>query len=190
MTKSPPRKRVRLPSKATFDAALDVLETHASHPGTMELHDPLYAAAQGRRAKLLAPVAVAFARHPGHPAMPALKELLGRHLALPERTLAQVLAGSHVVSEDKAGSPPSQAELLAQVEQRFARSAEVEKVLRARVLELESKTRQLGRTANGLAAVGALLAVLLILAWMVALDLIEVNWMDPPTPANPELAVP
>ena len=175
-------RRVRLPAKGTFEAALDVLEAHVSHPDTMALHDAIYGAAQGRRVKLLEPVALAFARHRSHPAMPALLGLLGKHLLLPERTLGQVLV------ED--GPMPAGADLLEEVERRFQRASQVESVLRARVADLEVDNRRLARSSNVLAAVGGLLAVMLLLAWMVALDIVEVDWMEPPAPPEPEEVIP
>lgn len=164
-----------LPDPATVQAALDLLEPWSTEPGSLALHDAVYAlgedpAAWGR-------LEAACARHPRHPALAALRELLGLTGEAPRPPLAEVLA-TH-------GPLPEDGDLVGEVARRLGRAAEVRGVLEARIAQLEGETAAARRLANGVAFVGAVVAVLALLGWAAALGLWELDWIEPPAPPPP-----
>ena len=74
---------------------------------------------------------------------------------------------------------------MGEVARRLERAGEVRRILDARVLQLEGETRAARRTANGVAFVGALVAIAALVGWAVALGWWEISWMDPPAPEPP-----
>ncbi|MCB9777900.1 MAG: hypothetical protein H6742_05000 [Alphaproteobacteria bacterium] len=169
-----------LPSTDALRRALDALEPHATHPATGALHDPLYALLTDRDPDALVALRAALGRHGGHPAAGALHDALGAAVALPPRTLAQILADRGPALDDDS---------LRDVELRLDRATEREAVLRDRVEQQEQELAGARRTVELLAAVGALLAVATLIGWLGALDAWTIAWVEPAAPP-PDIASP
>ena len=165
-----------IPEPEALRRAIDALEPYAGHPATGHLHDPLYALLSDPDPAHVDAFAAALARYRNHPAVPALRALLGAHLALPARTVADVLQEHGPLAE---GVDP-----VDEVEHRLVRAAEVHAVLERRVSELEQDRGRLAATANAMAAVAALLAVVAFAGWLVALGGWKIDWIEPPAPSD------
>jgi hypothetical protein len=61
---------------------------------------------------------------------------------------------------------------------------ETRRVLSERINALEAQTAALGRMANGVAAVGAFLAMFGLIGWLIALGWLEVDWIEAPVPKH------
>ena len=74
-----------------LEAAIAALETHAQHPDTGAIHDPIYAMLKGDHGQAIA-LGQAMAAYPTHPAASQLRAILGEHLEIAEPTMAAVIA--------------------------------------------------------------------------------------------------
>ena len=63
---------------------------------------------------------------------------------------------------------------------RLSRSRRVRGLLEERITELEHRLSAWTRTANVMAAVGALAAVVALVGWLIALGALSIPWVDPP----------
>jgi hypothetical protein len=165
--------------KPVLKNAIECLEAHVAHPQTGALHDPLYALLQGDGT--MTAVAAALAQHISHPARTALMALLGPYIEVATVDLEQILR--------RHGPLEAEADPVAEVDRRLADAASHSRVLRARIGELERQVEGHSRTANALAAAGAMVAIFGLIGWLVALGWIEVAWMDSPTVDGPELPI-
>ena len=157
-----------------LEAAIAALELHAQHPGTGALHDPIYGMLQGDSGQLEL-LSAAMLAQSGHPASGALRELLGPYIEVPVPTVeAVLLRHGGVAGED----------VVLQVDQMLTEADQARRVLSARVHALEAQAGALGRTANGMAAVGALIAVFGMIGWLVALGWLEIAWIEPAVPQD------
>ncbi len=163
--------------KPVLESAIAALELYVQHPGTGALHDPLYGLLRGGRPQAREELAEALSAHTGHPAASTLRELLSEHLELPALSL-EVIVVRH-------GADPER-DALAEAERLLTDAATTRRVLSGRVESLEAQTAALSRTANGMAAVGALVAVFGMIGWLIALGWLEVSWIEPPVPERPE----
>jgi len=174
---------------AAVEEALERLEGSALHPETLPIHDELYllkSAMQGDELRVA---------H-GH-----LRELSGllQSGVHPDRAALVALIGRFKGTEVEAGVPhtPDVEETLAELGvpvfdgdlpsaiRRFAaRETEVRRAMQDRLSFLESQYTSAARAANLLGAVAAVLGGLWLATGAVALDLIEVDWMDPAETAD------
>jgi len=166
---------VKIP-QTVLEAALAALEPHAQHPGTGALHDPLYALLKGDDGDAVAEFALALVSQSGHPAAGTLREMLGSHVALPAPTLEAILRQYEPLAE---GADP-----LVQADRMLWEAKEARRVLSTRVLGLETEVRSLSRTANAMAAAGAILAIFGAIGWLIAMGWLEIQWLDPAVPQN------
>ncbi len=160
--------------------ALDVLEPYAAHPGTGALHDPIYALLSGDEDATEAEVAAALGAQLGHPATGTLRKVLAPHIDWPAPTLREILARHEPL--------PAEQDELAEVDKRLTEATARERIHRDRILELQSHIEQLMRTANGLAAAGAMVAIFGAIGWLVALGWLNIHWIDAPVPKDPTAA--
>ena len=153
-------------------AALDLLEPWSTEPGSLALHDAIYAL--GEAPAPWERLEAACARHPRHPALPALRERLGLGGEAAPPPLSDVLSAH--------GPLPEDGDLVAEVGRRLRRAAEVRGILEDRIAGLEAELGSARRLANGVAFVGAMVAVLALLGWLAALGVWELDWIEPPAP--------
>jgi hypothetical protein len=157
-----------------LEAAIAALEVHVQHPGTGALHDPIYGLLQGEADQLEA-LSVAMLDQVGHPAAAQLRELLDAYVALPVPSIEAVVA-RHGGLQD--------VEPIGEIDRMLSDAVAARGILSARVGALEADAQALGRTANGMAAVGALVAVFGIIGWLVALGWLQIAWIEPAVPQN------
>lgn len=162
--------------QSILEAAIAALEIHAQHPGTGALHDPVYAMLQGEdEAAALQALGQALASGAAHPAASALRAILGEAVVLPEPSIEAVLAKHGGIGV---------LEPVEEVDSLLTDARETRRVLSARIDALEAQAAALGRMANGLAAVGALLAMFGLIGWLVALGRLEIAWIEAPVPEH------
>jgi len=160
--------------------AIERLEAHAAHPDTGALHDPIYGLLNGQGPEAEAALAAALQAHSGHPMVADLRALFAEHITVPSPDLAFVLSRYEPVAEDM--------DLVAEVDRRLSEGATRDRVLRAQIANLGGHVETLGRTANGLAALSAIVAVFGAIGWLIALDWLEITWLDPAVPRDPAAA--
>ena len=187
MSDSTPRvdDELRLPASGLLDRCLELLTQGAGEPGTLELHDPLYLMRRDGDPTQIAALWRALESFPHHPAGSAIRGLLAAHLPRIENSLESVLARDEPIPE---GRDP-----LEELGLRLSRSRRVRGLLEDRIAELESRLSAWMRTANVLAAVGALVAVVALVGWLIALGALSIPWVEVPeievesaTPAGTE----
>lgn len=162
-----------MPARDRLEAALGLLEPFGAHPATGPIHDPLYELLNGGNASHLQELREALIRHRDHPVAPALRQVLGAELGLPERSLSDVLTawGSWTFDDP-----------VDEVEARLSRQAEQRAALQDRITRLSDENARLVRSSDALALVGAILGVLALVGWLGALDVWTIDWMTPPEP--------
>lgn len=165
------------PDPELIRKAIEALEPHARHPATGALHDPLYALLSETDPAHLDALGAALSRHRSHPAGPVLRALLAPYVSLPPRTVADVLREHGPLAGDVDPAD--------EVEHRLVRAAEVRSVMERRINDLEGETLRATRTANLMAAVAAMLAVVAVLGWLTALGGWKIDWVEPPAPEPP-----
>ncbi|NOY26289.1 MAG: hypothetical protein GXP62_10495 [Oligoflexia bacterium] len=155
-----------------------LLEPFGAHPATGPIHDPLYALIQdgeaaGEDVESQDALRVALARYAEHPAAAAVRAALGPSMALPVRSLSDVLS-SH--------GPWTQDDPVDEVDLRLRQAAEQRKMFEDRLARTSDENARLARTADALALVGAVMAVGALVGWLGALGLWSIDWISPPTP--------
>ncbi len=166
--------------------ALERLERSALHPETVPIHDALYhlraAMVEGDLCAALEQLAALRDLLDGsrHPDRLQLIELISSfdgtdlELAAPrEPTATEALEALGIAVID--GDVP------AAIRRFVARELDLRRVLEQRLEELERRYRRVAITSNVLSVVSAVLAGLLLATGAVALDLIEIRWMEPPS---------
>jgi hypothetical protein len=162
----------RLPAAGLLDRCLELLTQGAGEPGTLELHDPLYLMRRDADPTQIASLWRALESYPHHSAASAIRGLLAAHLPRIENSLESVLARDEPIPE---GMDP-----LEELGIRLSRSRRVRGLLEERITELEHRLSAWTRTANVMAAVGALAAVVALVGWLIALGALSIPWVDPP----------
>ncbi len=172
--------------REAVSGALDRLEGSALHPETVPIHDALYhlrdAMSEGDTCAARDQLSALRALLDGsrHPDRLRLIELIRSfdgtdlELAAPrEPTAAETLEG--------LGIPVIDGDVSAAIRRVVARELELRRVLELRLEELEQRYRRVLIASNVLSVVSAVLAGLLLATGAVALDLIDIRWMDPPS---------
>jgi hypothetical protein len=159
------------PDSATLRRLLDRLEPFSAHPGTIEIHDPLYLLLKEPSQAHLASLSAALEAFPAHPLAAEVLSVLGGAVGATELTLESVLVAD--------GPIPRDVDPIREVQRRFRRHGEVRAVLEARIRQLEENHDRMVTTTNAMTALAAILAVFGILGWLAALGLWEIDWLDP-----------
>ncbi len=156
---------------------LALLESHAAHPGTPAIHDPIYAMLTGGSGSETVELVAALERYPTHPAGPEIREILAAHVVIELPVMLSVLSQYGPVSDPD--------DLPGEVGRRLERYEEERRVTRSRIESLECALDASGRSANAVAALGAFALLFALVGWAIALGWMEVNWMDAPAPIVP-----
>ncbi|MFT5684538.1 MAG: hypothetical protein ACI8RZ_005479 [Myxococcota bacterium] len=164
----------------TLRRLLDRLEPFSSHPGTIEIHDPLYFMLRDPSEVHLANLTAALKAFPNHPLAAEVLSAFGEAVEAGPLTLASVLA------ED--GPIPVDVDPIREVQRRFRRHGETRAVLDARIQELERNHDRMITTTNAMTSLAAILAMFTLLGWLAALGVWEIPWLDPQEviPEEPE----
>ncbi|MDP6933106.1 MAG: hypothetical protein QGG40_09325 [Myxococcota bacterium] len=138
------------------------------------IHDPLYRIRVDRDGEdeHLRELSAALVNHLAHPAGPALRELLDDYVQVPVPSILQVLQAH--------GPVPMGADPVQVLAQRLTEQDRSQHLLRERVTELEAEVSRLSGVANGLAVVGAMLAIFAVLGWLSALGWMPMQWVESP----------
>jgi hypothetical protein len=160
--------------------AIERLEDYATHPDTGAIHDPIYALIGGAGEEAEAALVVALQVRVGHPLAAELCALFAPHLEVGEPDLVDVLSRHAPVSD---GTDP-----IAEVDRRLSDGQSRDRIQRVRIRDLERHLETMSRTANGLAAAGAIVGVFGAIGWLIALGWLEIAWIDAPTPDDPAAA--
>jgi len=160
-----------LPDPATLQKLLERLEPFSSHPGTIEIHDPLYfmlrEPAEVHRANLTA----ALKAFPEHPLVAEILSVFGAVVEAAPLTMVGVLAADGPISPDV---DPAR-----ELQRRFRRHRETRSVLEARLQELERNHDRMITTTNAMTSLAAILAMFSLLGWLAALGVWEIPWLSP-----------
>ncbi len=160
-----------LPDPDTLRRLLDRLEPFSSHPGTIEIHDPMYfmlrEPAEVHRANLTA----ALKAFPDHPLAAEILSAFGSTVEAAPLTLVGILAAD--------GPIPPDVDPLREVQRRFRRHGEIRSVLEDRIQELERNHDRMITTTNAMTSLASILAVFALLGWLAALGVWEIPWLDP-----------
>jgi len=174
---------------AEVERALERLESSALHPETLPIHDELYLLKSAMQAEEL---------REAHAHLRELSALLQASLH-PDRASLAALVTRFKGTEVEAAVPhaPDVEETLAEMGipvidgdlptalRRFAgRQEELRRALQDRMSFLEAQYVSTARAANLLGVVAAVLAGLWLTTGAVALDLIEIDWIDPAETAD------
>ena len=174
MSDAPLEPKPELPSDETLCACLDVLGSYVGERGTMALHDPVYLAHREGSVVHLKDLVVALEKYPHHPASGRLQELLKDFIPPSLRSLGTILEDDAPVGDG--------VDLLDVLEQRLKTARRTRLILEERVEQLEYERRSGWRTANVLAAAGAMIAVIALIGWLLALGAISISWLENPSP--------
>ena len=168
------------PDPQTLSRLLDRLEPFATHPGTVEIHDPIYFLLSDPAEQHLANLTAALKRFPDHPLADEVRSAFGDTVEVEALTLEGVLAAS--------GPIPPDTDPIREVQRRFKRHAEVRGILEARIHRLEREHDRMVTTTNFMTSLAAILAVFSLLGWSAALGWWEIPWLDPQVivPEEPE----
>ncbi|MDG1483057.1 MAG: hypothetical protein P8R54_25930 [Myxococcota bacterium] len=160
-----------LPDPDILQKLLERLEPFSSHPGTIEIHDPLYfmlrEPAEAHRANLTA----ALRLFPDHPLAAEILSVFGSTVEAAPLTLVGVLAAD--------GPIPPDVEPVRELQRRFRRHRETRSVLEARIQELERNHDRMITTTNAMTSLAAILAMFALLGWLAALGVWEIPWLKP-----------
>jgi hypothetical protein len=177
--REPPKSATaQLPSLEALDVCLELLAKQPGEIGTLELHDPIYLMRRDADPLQLPILRASLELHSEHPVARQISGLLVAWLPKVEQNLESVLR--------KDAPIPQGVEPLAELASRLEESRRVRMMLEERVTQLEARAGLWMRTSNVLAAAGALIAVVGVIGWLVALGALSIPWVESPTVEVPE----
>ena len=171
--------QVLLPSADALDACLDLLGKLPNEPVTLQLHDPIYLMRRDSDPLQLPLLRVALDTHQDHALARQVSALLEAWMPRIEDDLESVLG--------RDGPIPDGVDPLRELARRLEESKGVRAMLEDRIEDLEGRTRRWMQTSNVLASAGALIAIIGVVGWLVALGALSIPWVESPTVDTEEL---
>ena len=170
--------------QGVVEGALEALDAHATHPESVPLFDALFylrdALAEGDEAEARAQIAtlrrqLERSQHP-------LRASIAATLDGFERTAVEVArapADTPVAVLEAMGVPIYDGDVPESMRRFVRREREQRRALQDRARWLESRYAQAVRTANVLSVVSTVLGGLVVVVLLVAMGVVEVEWMEP-----------